>query len=314
VAERPLAEVVKLDAGATCLELDRLTLRIARWRERDSVDARIHVDVHGDPSLPNRITFTVTKEGGASAQRTLGDAPKDCDELHSAVALAIALSIDATLMDARAQKEADIPLPEPPPPEPPKPTLLQLDKPREPSANESKEPMHLDAGILVGPSVHVLRTTSFAFAPRVWFFPVPWFALSATGYVTYGSGQSIGTTPGRVATTLGAAGLEACFTGQPIRRFDLLVCGGARLGSMRNVGSGFTASFRDTDMYVGASAALQLRVWMEERIALAVSIEGLAPLRDYVMLVSGTGGSKDQSATLPGLGLNVALGPVFRFF
>jgi hypothetical protein len=67
-------------------------------------------------------------------------------------------------------------------------------------------------------------------------------------------------------------------------------------------------------MYVGASAALQLRVWMEERIALAVSIEGLAPLRDYVMLVSGTGGSKDQSATLPGLGLNVALGPVFRFF
>src|SRR5262245_20564368 len=102
--ERPIASLVQVEAGATCLETDRLALRIAGWRERDTVDARIRVDVHGDPSSATRVEFTVTA-GGATSQRTLADAPEDCDQLHSAVALAIALSIDATLMDPRAKQE-----------------------------------------------------------------------------------------------------------------------------------------------------------------------------------------------------------------
>src|SRR5256885_2021288 len=69
--ERPLAEVVQVDAGATCLDAELLTLRIARWRERDTVDARIRIVVHGDARSPTHVSFTVTEQDGGHAERTL---------------------------------------------------------------------------------------------------------------------------------------------------------------------------------------------------------------------------------------------------
>ncbi len=314
-ADIPLAQVVQLDAGATCLEMDRLTLRITRWRERDTVDARIRVDVHGDAASANRVSFTVTKLGGASAQRTLANAPEDCDELHSAVALAIALSIDATLIDPRAQKEAELPVPDAAEPEHtpllPPPALLQHPERSRPAA---EAPMHLELGLLIGPSVRVLRDTTPAFSPRLWFSPLPWFSLSLTGYVTHLAEQRVGTTPGDVSSTLATGGLEACFGGQPIEQLDLTGCIGGRLGALHNRGTGFTPNFTTTNAWSAISGAVQLRAWVVREVAVGVSIEGFVPPAEYVILVRGVRGAADQSAAFPHFGLLIAIGPVFRFF
>jgi hypothetical protein len=315
-AERPLAELITVEVGATCLELDRLTLRIARWRERDTVDSRIRVEVHGDPSSATRVSFTVTA-GGASAQRTLADAPEDCDQFHSAVALAIALSIDATLMDPRAQREAQLPVPEvAPAPKAQETRLPQLQRAVQPSASEPKlaQQKHLELAAFAGPSVRVLRGTTLAFAPRAMLSVLPWLSVSMFGYVTQATGLRVGTTPGTVDSTLALGGLELCAGGEAVDRFEVYGCAGMRLGALHHEGKGFMPNFRDTNPWSAVGGALEVRTWIATTVAVGVSVEALVPLAKYEILVSGLRGSASQTSTFPGFGVNVALGPVFRFF
>ena len=84
-----------LDSGATCLERKRLISRIIRWRETEDVDATLRVQVWVIPKVATRVFFSVARDGVNPAERTLANAPSDCDELHSAVALSIAIAIDS---------------------------------------------------------------------------------------------------------------------------------------------------------------------------------------------------------------------------
>lgn len=313
--ELPLAEVVRVDAGATCLETERLTLRVARWRERDTVDSRIRVEVRGDDSAPTRVSFVVRMQGGPSAERTLSDAPSDCDQFHSAVALAVAVAIDSTLTDARAQAEAKLPVPEAPPKPEPAPLLSSAKPLSEPPPKQAAhEPLHIDFGLSLGAAARLLRTTTFAVAPRLWVAPKPWLALSATGLLTFASEQSVGTAPGQVSSTLAAFGAEACVGGEALSEVEAFACLGGRLGPLRHTGQGFTMSFAKTNLWAAASGALQLRLWLDESMAIALSSEAFVPLAKYVILVDGVRGQVDQSVDLPAFGFDALLGPVFRFF
>jgi hypothetical protein len=312
--ERPLAEVLQVDPGATCLDAPRLIARVARWRERETVDARIKVSVHGDALAANRVGFTVSKEGGASAERTLADAPSDCDLLHSAVALAIALSIDATLTDANAQREAALPVPPPAAVLPPRAALLPDIEPTRPEASRRRDPMRLELAVLLGPSFRLFRDTTLLFAPRLTLAPWPWLAFSLASVFTQAGAQPVGSSKGHFDATLAAAGLDLCAGGEPAARFSVQACAGARVGALRSVGAGFTKNFQHTDLWSGFSASAQVRAWLAESVAIGAAVSVYAPFAEHVMRVDVTTAADDQTSHLPGLGIGIEVGPVFRFF
>jgi hypothetical protein len=313
--ERPLADVVDVQAGATCLDAERLTLRIGRWREHETVDARIRVKVRGDAKLPNRVAFSVTKEGGESAERTLADAPTDCDQLHSAVALAVALSIDATLMDQRAQAEAALPLPPAPDPAPPPPVpASKLLPEREPPPTAAPRPMHLELAVMVGPVVRLFEDTTFMTAPRLTLTPWPWLGLAVVGFVTSASAQAVGDAKGSFDALVAAGGADACAGVEPDPRLSLQACGGARIGVLSIEGVGFQRNFDHVHVWPALTGSTQVRAWLTADIAVGAGVSLYVPLVERTVRVEGKGAAVDQLYELPRPGIGVEFGPVFRFF
>ncbi|MEY4576799.1 MAG: hypothetical protein RL701_1502, partial [Pseudomonadota bacterium] len=165
-----LLPTLSLDPGATCLERDRLVARVVRWREQSDIDANssLRVEVRGDARDPTRIFFFVELRGAEHTERTervIEQAPSDCDQLHSAVALSIALALDASL--SAAHRHANI-LEDPPPQPAPAPS-------RSP---EQPKQYTLDLALFGGASIGVVPSMTWAVTPRLQFGLAPWLAIA----------------------------------------------------------------------------------------------------------------------------------------
>ncbi len=331
--ERPLAEVVQVHPGATCLAADRLISRVARWRERESVDARIQVSVEGDAKVPTRVSFVVKEASGAHAERSLEDAPTDCDQLHAAVALSIALAIDATLLEADAKGAQAAPPPPPPikesPPAPPlrplpaeqpapKPEVVEravLPVRHARHAATNGEPLHLDVGLFGGANTGLLSAAALGLGTRISLSPAPWLSLAVVGLGTGVGEQTIASAPGLFDAQLIVGGLDACFLGQAIDGLELQGCVGARGGQMRTIGHSFPVASRVAPAAWWAfNGSGQARLWLTRWVAIGLSLELLVPTAEQVILVRGLNGARDRSLVLPRVGLSAGLGPVFRLF
>jgi hypothetical protein len=298
-----LDEIVSVDPGATCLDRARLIDRVARWLQRTEVDVPLGVQVRGDADLATRVFFLVKTEPGDSAERRLDNAPSDCDQLHSAVALSIALAIEATLQRPPGSKGL--------PDVPDKPPGWQ----RKPAAH----PMHLELALMAGASVGVLTGASFAGTPRLGFSPLEWLELSIVGLATHLSGETIAQVGGgSFESTLLAGGLDACIGGETTQGVSFFMCAGGRFGSFRGAGSGFNAgnvtSFKPWWALAGSG---QARFWISSAIAVGTSVEALYALAQRDIVVRPARPEDDSPEVrrpVSSLGLSVTIGPVFRFF
>ena len=296
-----LDEIVSVDPGATCLDRARLIERVARWLQRTEVTVPLRVQVRGDSELPKRVFFSVKTGPGEAAERRLDNAPSDCDQLHSAVALSIALAIEATLQRPSAAGE----LPE----MPDKPPGWQRDPP--------SHPVHLELAVLGGASVGVLTGASFAGAPRLGISPLSWLEVSIVGLGTHLSGETIQDVPGSFESTLLAGGLDACFGGEATQGVSFFMCLGGRAGSFRSTGdsynSGNRTSYRPWWALAGSG---QGRFWISSSIAIGTSVEALYALAQRDIVVHPRPGEDSPSVVrpVPQLGLSVTIGPVFRIF
>lgn len=104
----PLADAISLDPGATCLEGLTLIEHVRQWLESDRIDRRIRVSVMGSTRSKHKAVFIVDKGDGYPTERSFESVPESCIELHSALALSIAMAIKAVRFEA--------PLREPPGP------------------------------------------------------------------------------------------------------------------------------------------------------------------------------------------------------
>ncbi|HEX7481268.1 MAG TPA: hypothetical protein VF331_25930 [Polyangiales bacterium] len=323
--ERPLAAAMQVEPGATCLDLQRLALRVARWRERDTVDARIRVRVQGDAHSSTQVSFSVTVEGGAHAERTISDAPVDCDQLHSAVALSIALSIDATLTAGNpSDPVVEIPVPAEPPAStahapgiqltPDLPTYEQRRRPDSHTEDSRSSPPHLELGVYGGATTGLLTDTSLALAPRLSFAPNAWFSVAVAGLASTLADQIIPQTPGHFDLRLLAAGADVCAGHEVVESLQLQACLGVRAGVLRATGTGYPRAMDGTEPWLASALSAQARVWLASWAAIGVAVEGLAPFARHVILIRGVLGAPDRSRLLPAIGLATTIGPVFRFF
>jgi hypothetical protein len=157
---RPVEQALEVDPGATCLESGRLAEQVRTWIGVREVDERIVVEVRGDPTDPTRVSFTLRRDGEVIAVRRFDPAPVSCPDLHAVVGLAIALALDATLLESVGAAEepsqsptAEAPSAEPPakPSETPKP-VVDVAPPVEPSPEPRPWALRIagEAGLSLG--------------------------------------------------------------------------------------------------------------------------------------------------------------------
>ncbi len=272
-----VADALSVEPGATCLEHDRLTEQVVTWLERDELDPRLTIVVEGDPVEVRTLRFTLEDRGQAIAERSFAPGPSSCDDLHAVVALAIALAVDATVLESVgiAPPPQIVPEPEPEPTTPPEPELV----PAEPVAR--------------GPSLDL--------TPR----PPPW-ALRAVGRglltvglpPTLGGGGQLGIEAGwrelvdlhvgafassagsqpvdqaTLSITLLAARADTC-VGPMLGRVRPRACVGALAGSAFARGRGFRENYRATLPWVALALGGDVRVGLGRRTALSFGLDGL---------------------------------------
>lgn len=280
-----VADALALDPGATCLEHDRLVEQVVTWLERDELDPRLTVVVVGDPIEVRTLRFTLQDRGTPIAERTFVPGPSSCDDLHSVVALAIALAVDATVLESVGIAPA--------PPREPAPAPAPAPRP-EPTPTPTIEPSPLP---------------DLAPRPRPWVLRASLRGLLTVGVPpTLGGGGQLGLEAGWrdlvdvqlgvLATSAGAqpvdagaqssgeatltvslvAGRADACVGPRLRRVRPRLCGGVLAGAALAEGRGFRDDYRATLPWLAVALGGDVRVGLSARTALSFGLDGLVSL------------------------------------
>jgi hypothetical protein len=302
VPSRPLAEAIQVNPEASCLDAETLVRRVARWLQRETLDARLTIEVHGGTRTPAEPSFTIDAGDGERAVRKLDDAPADCDQLHSALALSIALAIDATLAE-RAQKT-------PPPAATDDDELLQ----------EKPEPPYLRFAISLFGQAASNLVSSTGVAPaaslRLELGLVRFLDLRVGALGSRVGGQEFGSTSGSFTVDLIAGRLEACPV-LALRQLRVLGCVGTVLGSFRTIGRGFSGGGAGPVAlgFYAFSASFELQAEILSWLGVAANVELIAPFQKRsIVLLAADGITPASEQEFESIGLLIGAGPVFRVF
>jgi len=298
----PLDEALTLEANATCLDRDKLLERVGRWLQRERVDQGVRVRVRGSRDDPHAVSFVIergTADGKRErAERTMADAPADCDQLHSALALSIALAIDAN------PGEAEAPLPD---------DEALLAGPPEPAY------FALGAAVFAHASSGLLTDVAPALSFRVQVAFVPWLELRLGGIGSLLGGQTM---PSRIGTRIDgtfdvgvAAGrLDVCGA-HALEQLRLLACVGALGGDFATRGAGFSAgSFVQNRLWLAGLAGFELQAELGSVVSLAAAVDLIIPLGQRQIRVVGPDLEVVGERSPGPVAVLVGVGPVFRFF
>lgn len=292
-----------LDSGASCLEHDRLVARIQRWREHTAVDPSLRVEVRGNAQDPTLIFFFVERSGSPRAERVLRAAPAECDQLHSAVALSIALAVDA-MLSGSGDAPPPAPLDAPPP---------RVERSEEASADSTYEPT-LDLAAYVGAGVSLLPGTTLIAVPRLQLGVLPWLAFGLEGLATRTSDETIQNAPGAYDAALVAGGVDACFGGTPTPAVSLFACVGGRGGVFWTRGRNLARRDAIGSPWWAAVVSGQARAWLLPFLAIGIDVEAVYALAARDLVITAVSGGTEQRLAVSRVGLVISAGPIFRFF
>lgn len=302
---QPLDAAISLDPGATCLERERLVRRIARWMQRDAIDARIRVHVRGGDA-PDEVAFRIELVGAPveddedaheRAERRIEDAPADCGQLHSALALSIALAIDATLLDDDRQ-------------------ALELPENEEIFEPAAPPYFRFAAALLGSVSSGVLTDDlGLGAAARVEVGFVPWLDLRLGAAYSYVGDQRVQAIDGTFDVQLAYGRIDMCAVAGVIDRLRLMGCASGLLGSYRTQGSGFSRGSRQqTRIWSAGGLTLEVQLEVTAWLAAAVALDLVLPFERRIIRVAAPDGTAAGTRELTAAGAIVAAGPVFRLF
>lgn len=276
-----VADALVLEPGATCLEHDRLTEQVVTWLERDALDPRLTVVVEGDPLETRSLRFTLQDRGQPIAERRFAPGPSSCDDLHSVVALAIALAVDATVLESMGIGPTPTPTPPPTPPPTPEPALPDRTA-IEPSPRLDLEPRRRPAddwavraelrGLLTVGIPPTLGGGGQLGVEAGWRDLVD-VRLGALG-------TSSGSRPageGTLTITLAAARADLC-VGPRLRRVRPRACTGVLAGGALAQGRGFLRDYRTRLPWVAMAVGGDVRVGLGPRTALSFGLDGIVSL------------------------------------
>jgi hypothetical protein len=264
-----IATALDVRAGATCVDEDRLATQVRTWLEVPQIDARLRIEVVGDEEHPLKLSFTLRRGDEIIAVRAFDPAPERCTDLHAVVGLAIALAIDATVLESVGVE----PRTKPPPPS--KPDRVIQPPPR-------------------------IRPTTPRARPRVWRL-----RADITGLFTYGHPPGVGggakleldfswreileIGTGAIAASSGSqpvgdgaatfsvvGALGQLCAGPPWRVWRPRGCVGVIAGAAIAAGQGFMVDQTSRVAWVVVPFGADVRVRLARRVAFTLGIDGLA--------------------------------------
>lgn len=291
-----LTDALFLEPGASCLDRDRLVRRVARWLQSDRVDATLKVEVRGDPADPRKVAFVIDRAGERSL-RAIDDGPSDCDQLHAALALSIALAIDANL-GLGTEPAPDLPSDEALVRRKPEPQYLKLG---------AALMLHATSGLLTDISAGASARAELG------FFPWLDFRLGAFGSTL--DGQSIAEVPmGTFSLGLIAGRADAC-AAHALGKLRLLACAGGMGGVFTARGKDFSAaSSTDSGPWGAAVGGFELQAALAQWLSLAAAVDLVVPFATRRIQVRDALGDPARPRTLTSVAVLVGAGPVLRFF
>jgi hypothetical protein len=274
--ETELGAVVELTTLSPCFDRASLTDAIERWLDRSTVDARLRIRVASVDGAPS---FSIQLGSEAPLVRRFESGGTDCDAERDALALSIALAIDA--LSSKSVTEHD-------------PTLnLGLD-----GLVTTPWPNR----VALGAALRFGLRASRHFAPEV-----------DVSLVETGSQSVPQASTASFAVRLIMARVSGCYLQSPIKRVDVGGCGGLALGPATVSASGLTDSRSETQWYLAADLSFYVRFRVTRGFAIRAGADILASLRRGTLQVEGDGGQPLFAERLPFLSGVFRLGPEASF-
>lgn len=271
---RPLSETVEVTSLNPCIPEGALIEAVANWLERDEVDARLRIRV----TAARETTFIIRLGDGPPLVRDFPDLPGDCAAQTSALALSLALAIDA-LAPPRAEA--------PPPGRRLGGSLLVTTGFPERAAVGGKVSI---AGRATGPL---------------------WLVVGASGLVASDQELQAGS-PTRFDAGLAAGSLSACAVLQATRAVGLEGCAGPALGATVTRGFDLEGGRTESEVWLAIVPALGIHFALTARVGIHLGAELLVPLRGGTVRATGGDGTS-LSRPFPGLVAAFGLGPTASF-
>lgn len=278
-SERSVDGAIEVVKGATCLDEKRLEAHVRAWLGRGRVPPGVRVFVRGDAVNPRVIEFKIAREGKIR-QRRFDPAPATCDEMHAAVGLSIALSIDAGVLQRMLERGLD-----------------------------AEEPPRLLA-VEIGAGAGAIPGLSLGGATGIEYGWLRWFSARADVFGQYSWNNRVNGTSGNFDATVLAVSLHACGGGRFSRSFRVAFCAGAAGGVLHTRGHGFTVSHADTGAWITALSGVRFEVLAG--IPWVLDADVVSPLWVPAIRVEQPGGT-DHFRDPTIAGLLVTLGPAFEF-
>ncbi|NOY92156.1 MAG: hypothetical protein GXP55_13240 [Deltaproteobacteria bacterium] len=311
---RPLDAALSVPEGATCLTRAALVEHTASWLGSGTVDVRQTILIELGRGERVGVGFVLLDGEQVASRRRFARLPEACADRRAALSLALAIALDASVLE-RLMGTADAgPTPPAEPGEPPR------HRDPEQVASEAAEPepdagppsaasperaaeIHLRAGLGAGLGVGLLPQSS------------PWgefsFALSGAGWTlralagaTWRAASPLA--HARVVTQLAAGAVEVCVD-RDLARLQLSGCLGPRLGRLFAQGRDFADS-RSTELWwLALGAGLHARYPRDSVVSLRLGIGGHLALLRPVLRVVDTEGHVTERRTLARVGLSSVL-------
>ncbi len=305
---RGLHDVITVPADDACLA-SGLAEPVAAWLGRQAVEGDLRVEVTTDT---NTMGFVLRRAGEVRVERSLSPVPAECSDRRAALGLAIAMALDAAVLEALV----------PPPPEPsdepvrppPDDTMLPDPDPAsddvEPDVPDPLAPaFRLAAVAEAHATLGVLPRAAFGAELGVEGGGLPWLDLRVTGGFVAGLPTAL--SEGQISTQLGWAALGLC----PARAFGRVrvrLCAGVAAGALLANGSGFAQSQRVRLAWVAVRTGADLDVWLSSRVALRVGGRLLTPVVRGRLAVRDPTDELVASAEPAAAGGHAALGVLVR--
>jgi hypothetical protein len=292
-----LRDAIRVEPGATCLDAATLVEHVASWVGTQAVDGRIVVDVRGSPDQPRVVGFQMVRDGRVVAVRTFDPGPSRCEQLHAVLGLAIAMALNASLIDQVA------------------PATLPSAAPALPLATAAvtREPLGWSVTASAISGLAVLPDPAFGGELRIERALTPTFQVRLGALALLASGETFDGVPGHFDEWLLAPRADLCAGLDVTRRIRARGCMGVAGGALHASGSSYPTSQSTFIRWLVAANELGATAELGRRWSIDAGVTLVLPLaRNSIVLRDYAGNVLEQRDLAP-VGWLLAVGPRLAF-
>jgi hypothetical protein len=276
--QRPIADAVDVQPGATCLDERNLEAHVQMWLGRSGVPPAVRVFVQGVGRRTDAVEFRIVRQGKIR-WRKFDPIPSACGEAHAALGLAIALAIDEGLL-----KELG-------------------DRHHEPVSHG------LVIGFELAGGYQVIPGYSGGLKAGVDYGVLSWLRPRAEALFQHSRDNEIEGSSGVFDATLFAGTLGLCAGGAFSETLRLAMCTSVIGGAVHSKGSGYLISSARTGKFFSVSSGMRMSV--ELGVTWLLDLDLVFPVRVPRFTVERPG-TTDLYRDPGAVGVLIGVGPAFE--